>query len=182
MHVSDKYFFQLIIHGNKKQTISALKYITTFQFKILKKIASDILDGHIPLSSNEVKKLKQSAFFIRNLGRKKSIHTNNLIKNYNIIKKILKIKFDHVESCTKVNTCTIRRMGKNKRQKYERNQTSSSEFTSSEESEYFSNESEDESEDERKERSGSEGGREDTSESESFHEEDAGKFKSIEEK
>ena len=94
----------------------------------------------------------------------------------------MKIKFDHVESCTKVSTYIIRRMGKNKRQKYERNQTSSSEFTSSEESEYFSNESEDESEDERKERSGLEGGREDTSESESFNEEDAGKFKSIEEK
>ena len=74
MHVSDKYFFQLIIHGNKKQTISALKYITTFQLKILKKIASDILDGHIPLSSNEVKKTKMKCIFHTKF-RKKEINT-----------------------------------------------------------------------------------------------------------
>ena len=56
---SDKYFFQFILHGNKKQTISGLKYINTSQFKFLKKIASDILDGHIPLSSNQIKLLKK---------------------------------------------------------------------------------------------------------------------------
>ena len=78
MNGSDKYFFQLLIHGNKKQTTSALKYITISQLKTLKKIASDILNGHIPLSLNQVKKLKQSACFIRHLGTKKSIHSNKL--------------------------------------------------------------------------------------------------------
>ena len=178
MNASDKYFFQLLIHGNKKQTISALKYINISQFKTLKKIASDILSGHIPLSLNQVKKLKRSASFIRNLGTKKSIHSNTLIKNYNIVKKLLKIKFDYVESCEKVSAYTIRRKGKNKRQKYERNETSSSEFTSSEESEHFSNESEDEKEG----TSESEREREDISESESFSERDVKKFHSVEEK
>ena len=89
MNGSDKYFFQLLIHGSKKQGSLALKYITTSQLKTLKKIAFDILNGHIPLSLNQVKKLKKSACFIRNLGTKKSIHSNNLIKNYNIVKKLL---------------------------------------------------------------------------------------------
>ena len=148
MYSSDKYFFQFILHGNKKQTISGLKYINTSQFKFLKKIASDILDGYIPLSSNQIKVLKKSASFIRSLARKRTIHNKNLIKYYNIVKKLLKIKFDYVESCLKVSSHSIGRMGKNKRQKYERNETSSSEFTSSGESEYFSNESDSEKESE----------------------------------
>ena len=84
MYSSDKYFFQFIFHGNKKQTISGLKYINTSQFKFLKKIGSDILDRHIPLSSNQIKLLKKSASFIRSLARKRTIHNKNLIKYYNI--------------------------------------------------------------------------------------------------
>ena len=144
MYSSDKYFLDFILHGNKKQSIATLKNINSSQINTLKKIAIDLLEGHIPLSSNQIKVLKKSAHFIRTLAWKRTIHKNILVKNYNIVKKLLKIKFDYAESCSKVSTCSLGRMGKNKRQKYERNETSSSEFTSSGESEYFSNESDSE--------------------------------------
>ena len=142
MYSSDKYFFELIIHGNKKQSISALKYINSSQLKSLKIIASDILEGKIPLSPNQVKKLKGSAYFIRNLARKKVINNKTLIQHFSIVKILLEIKFDYVETCAKISSHSFGRMGKGQRPKYERNETSSSEYSSSGESEIFSEESE----------------------------------------
>ena len=135
----EKYFLKLLRNDkNKTQSRKLVMYMNTSQFKSLKTIALDILTEKIPLTNSEFNKLFQHKTFIRNLAWGQ-VSRNSLARKITVISLLVRIALNKYASHSKVSTFTSRRLGKNKRQTYERSETSDS--SSSESSEISSSES-----------------------------------------
>ena len=132
-----KYFLQILVNSsNKKQNTKILKFIDKEQLKILQQISKNILDGNIPLTSNEFHDLSHHKIFLRKL-RSGKISKKIFIQKYSVICKLVEIFLKH--------DAKIRSKNKSERSDCESSSSESSEFQSSEEEE-FTNESEGERE------------------------------------
>ena len=130
---TERYYFELLIHGNNvKQKSAVLKAITEQQYRLLKCIANDILDEIIPLNKKQFEILVQYKEFIRKLSSKK-ISKPQLVVNIEAIIEILKVVYTENEMGKQTCTSTNRGMGKSKEIsskeksiKYHRRRTSTS--------------------------------------------------------
>ena len=138
-----KLFLQFLVNSsNKKQNIKLLKFIDKDQVCILQKISKDILEEKIPLTKKNFDNLYQHKNFIRKLA-KNTVTRNLLVKNYNIICTLVNI---FLEYDAETSSSSFRRVGKDKKFK-DPSETSDSESTcsrscSTENSEYFTYDSE----------------------------------------
>ena len=108
------------------------------EFKSLKTIALDISTGNSPLTNSEFNKLFQHKTLIRNLAQGQ-VSRISLTRKITVISLLVRIALNKYASHSKVSTPTCRRLGKSKRQTYERSEISDS--SSSESSEISSSES-----------------------------------------
>ena len=115
MNVTDKYFFLLLVNcTNKNQKLSLLKSISLSQYKVLKEITFQILNGIIVIERKQFKKFRRHKTFIRKLGYNK-VSGQVLAKNYSIVIEIVQIGLEKEnEICTEIYPSSKRRMGKNK--------------------------------------------------------------------
>ena len=81
---------------------------------MLKKIATNILEGVIPLKKNQLKHLRNSKIFIRKLAEGK-VKKSELLRYYTITCYIVKIALEHYETHSKINTSSNRKVGRNRR-------------------------------------------------------------------
>ena len=103
MFLREKLFLQLIAYSeDKKQTFQIIKCINHNQYFELKRIAINILQGVLPLKSNQLKYLKNSKTLIRKLAEGK-VTNKYLATHYMIISYIVKIALEYNEEHSK--TC-----------------------------------------------------------------------------
>ena len=143
MFPKDNFFLQLLAYGkDKSQKFQIIKFINKSQYYLLKKIATNILEGVIPLKKNQLKHLRNSKIFMRKVAEGK-VKKSELLHYYTITCYIVKITLEHYETHSKISTSSNRKVGRNRRQECcERSfseNSSSDEATSSPESN-FSNE------------------------------------------
>ena len=87
----------------KVKNIKLSKFINKSQYYLLKKIATNILEGVIPLKKNQLKHLRNSKIFIRKLAEGK-IKKSELLHYYTITCYIVKIALEYYETHSKIST------------------------------------------------------------------------------
>ena len=132
----ERYFLDVLLHSNNKsQSKVFLKHIDRDQYNSLKKIAHDVLKEAIPLTVKEYISLCKEKHFIRKLAAGKVSRTS-LPGKYDILHKLVNIAIKHYDSRQQVSISPPRRVGKNKKSKFQRRKASSdSESTTSEKTE-----------------------------------------------
>ena len=86
----------------------------------MKKIATNILQGIIPLKKHQLNHLKSSKILIRKLAEGR-VASSDLVRHCMSISYIVKIALEHYEKCSKTSTGSNRKMETNRRQEsYER--------------------------------------------------------------
>ena len=144
MFPKEKSFLELLAYGkDKRQKYQVIKFINKSEYYFLKKIATNILQGIIPLKI-QLNHLKSSKILIRKLAERK-VASSDLVHHCMSISYIVKIALEHYEKCSKTSTGSNQKMETNRRQQsYERSfsENSSSDESASSQESNFSSESE----------------------------------------
>ena len=145
MFPSENNFFEFLAYSkDKKQKKNIIKFINKSQFKVLKNISKEILNGKIQLRKIQFRILKNKKAFLRKLSEGK-IKIKDLSREDTIVCFIVKIALEHNETRSKISSRPNRKVGKNRRQTFRERSvsevSSSEEYVSSNESCYSSEES-----------------------------------------
>ena len=127
-------FINFLLFSHEKQNRAMLKLMDNNQYKVLQKIAQNILNETFPLTVSQYIALSPHKTFIRKLAKGKASR-NHIAQNYKVVHHIIKIGLNHHATCKQTGSCSARRVGKSKGQKQRRHvPTSDSESTCSTES------------------------------------------------
>ena len=145
MFPKERSFIELLAYGkDKSQKYQVIKFINKSQYYFLKKIATNILQGIIPLKKHQLNHLKSSKILIRKLAEGR-VASSDLVCHCMSISYIVKIALEHYEKRSKTSTGSNQKMETNRRQQsYERSFSlnSSSDVSASSQESNFSTESE----------------------------------------
>ena len=104
MFPKERSFLELLAYGkDKRQKYQVIKFKKTNHSNILKKIATNILQGIIPLKKHQLNHLKSSKILIRKLAEGR-VASSDLVRHCMSISYIVKIALEHYEKCSKTST------------------------------------------------------------------------------
>ena len=91
MFPKERSFLELLAYGkDKRQKYQVIKFINKSQYYFLKKIATNILQGIIPLKKHQLNHLKSSKILIRKLAEGR-VASSDLVRHCMSISYIVKI-------------------------------------------------------------------------------------------
>ena len=104
MFPKERSFLELLAYGkDKRQKYQVIKFINKSQYYFLKKIATNILQGIIPLKKHQLNHLKSSKILIRKLAEGR-VASSDLVHHCMSISYIVKIALEHYEKHSKTST------------------------------------------------------------------------------
>ena len=105
----ERSFLELLAYGkDKRQKYQVIKFINKSQYYFLKKIATNILQGIIPLKKHQLNHLKSSKILIRKLAEGR-VTSSDLVRHCMSISYIVKIALEHYEKRSKTSTGSNRK-------------------------------------------------------------------------